>query len=114
MRHSYDIELVYLRVNEKNLVKRIISRWYCPKCHKLYSTSVASMMPNVKGVCDDDKAKLIQRPDDTKKVFGERIKIFDEVRDVILDVYKGDIIEVGGDKDIDKVSQDIMKKIIVG
>lgn len=113
MRHNYKIELVYLKVNEKNLVKRIISRYYCPKCHKLYNEIVEGKIPKKKGVCDDDNEKLLQRKDDTKDVFKERIKIFDEVRDVILDVYKGDIIEVDGDKEIDKVSQELIKNIIL-
>ncbi len=113
MRHNYEIELIYLKVNEKNLVKRITSRFYCPKCHKLYNSIVIGKIPKKLGICDDDGSKLVQREDDTVKVFKERIKIFDEVRDVILDVYKGDIIEVDGDKDIDKVSQELIKNIIL-
>lgn len=113
MRHNYKIELVYLKVNEKSLVKRIISRYYCPKCHRLYNEIVEGKIPKKKGVCDADGQKLVQRKDDTKDVFKERIKIFDEVRDVILDVYKGEIIEVDGDRDIEKVSQELIKKIIL-
>lgn len=113
MRHNYEIELVYIRVNEKDLIKRITSRYYCPKCHKLYNTIISEKKPKVAGICDDDGEKLIQREDDNKKVFQERIKTFDEVRDVILDVYKGDIIEVNGDDSIDKVSQSLIRKIIL-
>lgn len=113
MRHNYEIELVYLKVDEKSLVKRIISRYYCPKCNRLYNNIVEGKIPKKIGFCDDDNEKLVQRKDDTKEVFKERIKIFDEVRDVILDVYKGDIIEVNGDEKIEKVSQNLIKKIIL-
>ncbi len=113
MRHNYEIELVYLKVNEKHLLKRITSRYYCPKCHRLYNTIIDGKKPLKTGVCDVEGEKLVQREDDTKKVFEERIKIFDEVRDVILDVYKGDLIQINGDNDIDKVSQDLMKSIIL-
>lgn len=111
MRHEYEIELVFLSVDERKLVKRITSRYYCPKCHTLYNTVVKK--PKKVGVCDLDGEKLIQRGDDTKKVFGERIKIFDSVKKVILNVYKGEIIKINGDDNIDKVSQELMRKIIL-
>ena len=113
MRHDYEIELVYLKVNEKSLVKRITSRFYCPKCHSVYNKIVEGKIPKKEGICDLDGQKLVQREDDTVKVFKERIKIFDEVRDVILEVYKGDIIQVDGDRDIEKVSQELIKNIIL-
>jgi adenylate kinase len=111
LRHKYEIELVFLNVDEEKLLSRITSRRYCPRCHRLYNTETKKS--KVEGVCDDDQEKLIQREDDTKQVFGERLQIFDEVRDVILDVYKGDVIEVNGDQNIEEVSRDILKKIII-
>lgn len=113
MRHNYEIELVYLKVNEKQLVKRITSRYYCPKCHRLYNTIIDVKKPKKGGICDEDGEKLIQREDDTEKTFKERVKIFDEVKDIILDVYKGDIIQINGDLEIEKVSQNLMKSIIL-
>jgi adenylate kinase len=113
MRHSYEIELVYLKVNEKKLIDRITSRWYCPKCHRLYNTNIKDKMPKKEEHCDDDNEKLIQREDDTKDVFGERVKIFDQVKNIIFDVYKGDMIEISGDNSIDKVSQELIRKIIL-
>lgn len=113
MNHGYEIELVFLHVDEKNLVKRITSRYYCPKCHTLYNTIIDGKKPKEAGLCDNDGEKLIQREDDTKSVFKERLKTFDAVKEVILDVYKGDIIEVNGDQDIEKVSQDLIKQIIL-
>lgn len=111
MNYHYDIELVFLNVDEKKLLKRIVSRRYCPKCHTLYNENTKK--PKVNGICDNDSEELIQREDDTKEVFGERLKIFDSVKEVILDVYKGDIIEINGDQAIDKVSQDMMRNIIM-
>lgn len=113
MNHGYEIELVFLHVNEKNLVNRITSRYYCPKCHTLYNTVIEGKKPKKAGICDNDGEKLIQREDDTKDVFKDRLKTFDSVKKVILDVYKGDIIEVNGDQDIEKVSQDLIKNIIL-
>lgn len=109
--HHYKIELVFLNVDEIKLVDRITSRYYCPECHKLYNTT--ALKPKKEGICDLDGHKLIQREDDKREVFKERLSIFDEVKEVILDVYKGEIIEIDGDQDIDKVSQDLIKSIIM-
>ena len=111
MKHEYEIKIIYLEVNENKLIKRITSRYYCSKCHHLYNTIV--LKPKKEGVCDVDGSKLIQREDDTKKVFSERIKIFDSVKDVILKVYEAEVINVNGDQEIDRVGKDIMKKIIM-
>ncbi|MCA9495955.1 MAG: nucleoside monophosphate kinase [Nanoarchaeota archaeon] len=111
VRHNYDIKLVFLNLDEKNLFKRITSRFYCPKCHRSYNK--ITIKPKRDGICDDDGEKLVQRPDDTKKVFTERLAVFDEVKKVILDVYSGEIIEVDGDQDIALVSQGILRKIIL-
>ena len=109
-RHQYKIKLVYLNVDEKQLVKRITSRYYCPKCHRAYNTIY--LPPKQEGVCDDDGEKLIQREDDTKEVFSQRLETFDEVKDIILRVYEAEEISVNGDQEIQEVSQDILRQII--
>ena len=111
MNHHYEIELVFLNVDEHKLIDRITHRYYCPKCHKGYNTLV--LPPKVEGKCDDDGETLIQREDDTKETFTERLQTFDQVKEVILDVYKGDVTEVNGDEEIEKVSQDLMRQIIM-
>ncbi len=111
MRGHYDIELIFLNLNEDNLIDRITSRFYCSSCLTLYNTMAKK--PKVDGVCDQCGGKLIQRDDDTAEVFTERLKVFNEVRDVILDVYHGDVIEVNGDQDITAVNREVMRKIIV-
>lgn len=111
MRHNYDMKLLFLDVNEKKLLKRITSRFYCPKCHRGYN--VLTKKPKVEGVCDFDKSKLIQREDDTPKIFKSRLATFDEVKDVILEVYSGEIINVNGDQEMEDVSSEMIRKIIL-
>ena len=110
-RYEYEIELIYLGVDEKKLVDRITARRYCPKCHKLYNN--LTKKPKVDGVCDDDGEKLIQRQDDTKEVFTDRLAQFDRVKEVVLNVYEGEVIEVNGDQEIEAVSKEIMRDIIL-
>ena len=112
LRHKYNIKLIFLNVDEKKLVKRITSRWYCPKCHEVYNTIIDEKKPKIEGFCDfDKKIKLVQRKDDTKEIFKDRIKLFDETKKAILEVYKSKIIEVNADKDIKIISKEIYKKV---
>ena len=108
--HKYEIKLVFFDVDEKKLVNRITSRRYCPKCHRLYNN--LTRKPKKIGFCDVDGEELIQREDDSKKVFRDRIKIFDSVKRIILDVYKGDVIRVKADGDIDKIANRLIKRIL--
>jgi len=110
IKHDYDIKVIFLDVDEKKLVKRITARRYCPKCHSGYNLLMKK--PKVEGVCDFDCEKLIQREDDTPKIFKSRLKTYDEVRDIILKVYNAEVIKVNGDQDINKVSSDLLKKLI--
>lgn len=106
---GYDFKVVYLKTNEKKLVRRITSRFYCSECHRMYNA--LTMKPRKRGVCDDDGGKLVQREDDKPKVFRKRLKIFDDVRSVMLDVFKGCIVRVDGDRSIPEVSLEIGRKL---
>ncbi len=111
--HKYEIKLVFLNVDERNLIQRVTSRFYCPKCHKLYNSHIKELMPKINGKCDDDSEILIQRDDDTKEIFKERLEIFNEVKEVILDVYRAEELIVNGDLDINEVSKEIIRNIIL-
>lgn len=111
--HNYAIKLVFLNVEEKELISRVTSRYYCPKCHKLYNYQIEELKPKTQGMCDDDKYELIQREDDTPDVFKDRLKTFNTVKEVILDVYKAEVIEIEGDENINNISKQIIKKIIL-
>jgi adenylate kinase len=109
--YNYNFKLIFLNVNENKLIKRITSRYYCPKCHRLYNLEFKK--PKKEGICDVCGVKLIQREDDKPEVFKERIKIWDNVKEAILKVYNGEIIEINGDQSIENVSKEIMKNIIL-
>lgn len=111
--HLYTIKLVFLNVDENLLVSRITSRFYCPKCHKLYNSHIPELMPKTPGICNDDKEALIQRDDDTPEVFKERLEIFNTVKEIILNIYKAEELEVDGDLEINEVSKEIIRNIIL-
>jgi adenylate kinase len=111
IKHNYEIMLLYLEMDEKKLVKRITSRVYCNKCHTQYN--LITNKPKKTGFCDNDNEKLLQRPDDTAEIFKDRLKTFNEVKNIIMKVYKGELIKINGDQDIKIVSREMMKKILI-
>jgi adenylate kinase len=76
--HNYTIECIYLKVDEKKLLTRILKRG---------------------------------RKDDTKAIFGNRLKLFDTVRDVMLKVYTKDMLVINGDRDIESIAKDMLVKV---
>lgn len=78
--HKYNIKVVFINVDEKKLLKRILLR-----------------------------GKEQGRGDDNKEIFKERLKIYDKVKEVILEVYKDEILQIDGDKLIGEVSKEMFK-----
>jgi adenylate kinase len=66
-----------------------------------------------------DEKKLLERIkargriDDDPKIFKERLKIYDGVKEVILQVYKKNIVEVNGDQSIQDVQKEVNRKLRV-
>ncbi len=80
--HKYNIKVIFLNLNENKLLERILYR-----------------------------GKLLGRKDDNPLIFKERLKIFDTVKKLILEIYSGEIIEVNADREIEDVQNDILKLI---
>ncbi len=76
--HKYEIEVVYLKVDEDKLLQRILKRG---------------------------------RSDDNSDIFKHRLEQFDLARNIILEIYNEEIIEVDGDREIDVIASDILNKL---
>lgn len=58
------IDLVlYLDINEKTIIERLLARLICPKCKTTYNQ--VFLPPKIDNLCDKDKTPLIQRTDDS-------------------------------------------------
>ena len=78
--------VVNLDVDEEVVVRRITGRRICPKCAAVYH--VETLKPKVDNVCDKDRSKLVQRPDDTAEVVKNRLKNYNEQTAPLVDYYK--------------------------
>ncbi|MFW6233649.1 MAG: adenylate kinase family protein [Nanoarchaeota archaeon] len=80
--HGYNIKVIYLEVNEERLIDRILKR-----------------------------AKLENRIDDNKEVFINRMKEYNNAKNIVLDVFSDEIIKINGDGSIENISKDILNKL---
>jgi adenylate kinase len=101
------IELVlYIRVSEDSLLKRLAGRWTCRNCgtayHELFSPE------KVKGVCDACGGVLYQRVDDTPETQKRRIQVYLDQTSPLIDYYReqGELVEIDGEQSIQAVQDD--------
>ncbi len=71
---SLPVVAVSIHVDYNQLLRRITGRRNCPVCQTIYN--VYSNPPQRAGFCDVEGAALVQRADDTEKVFTERMRAY--------------------------------------
>jgi adenylate kinase len=105
--------VVYLKVDDEEIIRRVARRWSCPKptCKRTYHT--VSNPPKVAGVCDVDGTPLIQRADDREETLRERLKVYHRNREQLLPHYReqGLLREVSGEGDIEEIYGRIMQAL---
>jgi adenylate kinase len=103
--------VVYIKVSEEELLKRLGGRWICRQCQTPYH-EVASP-PKVKGKCDKCGGELYQRSDDVPATIKERLKVFFAQTAPLIDYYTktGKLTEVNGEGGMDEIKQRILKAV---
>jgi len=100
--------VVYIKVSEEELLKRLSGRWICRNCQTPYHA--INSPPRVWGKCDQCSGELYQRPDDTVEVVKERLKVYFAQTASLIDYYSqaGKLLEVDGEGDVNEVAQRII------
>jgi adenylate kinase len=109
---SKDIDKVmYIKVAEEELQKRLGGRWICRQCQTPYH-EVASL-PRVKGKCDKCGGELYQRSDDVPVTIKERLKVYFVQTAPLIDYYTktGKLLEVNGEGGMEEIKQRILNAI---
>ena len=104
-------KVVYIKVSEEELLKRLGGRWICRQCQTPYH-EIASP-PKVKGKCDRCDGELYQRSDDVPATIKERLKVFFAQTAPLIDYYTKTrkLVEVNGEGSLDEIKQRILKAI---
>lgn len=100
-------KVIYLDISDSEAVKRLSARRMDKKTGKIYNLITDPPGPEVK------TKDLFQREDDKPKVIQKRLTIFHNETQTMLQKAKeeGLLVEVDGDRPIDVIFKDILKKL---
>ncbi len=100
--------VVYIKVSEGELLKRLSGRWICRKCQAPYHE--VDSPPRVAGKCDRCGGELYQRPDDNADTVKKRLEVYFAETSPLIDHYKraGKLLEVNGEGSAAAVNQRIL------
>ena len=79
-------KVVYIKVSERELLKRLSGRWICRQCQAPYHE--VDSPPKVAGKCDRCSGELYQRADDTEETVKKRLGVYFEETSPLIDYYK--------------------------
>jgi adenylate kinase len=83
--------VVNLVVPEKIIIDRLVNRRVCEKCGAIFN--ILTVKPKKEGVCDKCQGKLIQRKDDTIEVITDRLDVYKNQTQPLIEYYnKKDLI----------------------
>ena len=101
-------KVVYIKVSEDELLKRLSGRWICRNCQTPYHS--INSPPKVWGKCDKCGGELYQRPDDTVETVKKRLEVYFAQTAPLIDYYAqaGKLLEVAGDGGVDEVGRRII------
>ncbi|MCU0104251.1 adenylate kinase [Acholeplasma vituli] len=112
MQYGWTVDyVIYLDSPEDVILDRITGRRVCPTCGSTYH--VRNNKPKVEGICDKDQTPLVQRPDDTVAITKERLVIYHDQTQPIIEYYrsKGNIITIDGRGSIEEVSRRVIEEL---
>jgi adenylate kinase len=108
--HSVDAVL-YISVPDEELIERVSGRRLCRSCGQSYH--VRFNPPQTPGVCDVCGGELYQREDDRPETMRNRLEVYREQTQPLIDYYRqqGLLVEIDGDQPIDDVTVDLLDAV---
>ena len=101
-------KVVYIKVSEGELLKRLGGRWICRKCQAPYHE--VDSPPKVTGICDRCGGELYQRADDNITTVKKRLEVYFAETSPLIDYYRraGKLLEINGEGSTAEVNQRIL------
>ena len=102
--------VVYLKVDDDVILKRLTSRVSCKDCKAIYN--LLFMPPKKAGVCDECGGELVQRADDSLETAQNRLKVFYEQTSPLLDLYRErGLVYERAELDLDKATRQLLDEL---
>ena len=100
--------VVYIKVSEEELLKRLSGRWICRDCQAPYHE--VDSPPKVAGKCDRCGGELYQRPDDNVETVKKRLEVYFAETSPLIDYYQraGKLLEINGEGSTAEVNRRIV------
>ncbi|MFC2065789.1 adenylate kinase [Chloroflexota bacterium] len=101
-------KVVYIKVSEEELLKRLGGRWICRNCQTPYHAVYSP--PKVDGMCDKCGGELYQRPDDAIQTVKKRLGVYFAETAPLIDYYSraDKLLDIDGEGSVSEVSQRIV------
>ena len=102
---------VLIDVKFDALMKRLTGRRTCGDCGQMYNIYYS---PSKKeGACDHCGGKLLQRADDNEQTIGNRLKVYQEQTEPLVEYYKkqGKFASVDGEGEMEKIYARIIQAL---
>lgn len=101
----------YFAISKESIVLRLSGRRICAICGANYHVKY---VPSLKdGICDKCGGKLYQRTDDKLETVLERIKVYHEQTEDLINYYKknGILKEIESESNVESITENILKVI---
>ena len=79
---------INLSLPDNEIIERIVKRRTCPnhECRAIYNLDFKP--PKIEGICDNCNTPLIQREDDNEETVKQRLKVYHQTSEILIDYYK--------------------------
>ncbi len=85
--HDQKIDMaVLIDLEEEAVVERLTARRQCRKCGRIFNLSFSP--PAKEGICDECGGELYQRDDDSEAVIRDRLKVYREQTEPLIEYYQ--------------------------
>lgn len=104
-----DFAVINLAVSAKALIERMKTRKICEKCGKVFFQADSQKINQ----CDHCGGRLSTRLEDKPEVLSERIKVYEQQTQPLIDYYRRQkkLIEIDGEPLIEEIAKDIWQKV---
>jgi len=102
---------VYIKISDKEAVRRLMGRRQCKRCKFVYHlTDAPPAKPDVCSICG---GPLMRRADDTEDVIRQRLAAFHFMTEPLVTYYRqqGVLLAINGEQSIPYVFEDLVKKM---